>query len=115
MFAIGPDGSIFPSCNKFFVLPETRLGNICEISLSEVLSSEERKKFLSKTGDVSGRVCGKCEYVEYCEGGCYYIAHNALTKGEDMQTRENFCKGYYLVFERILQYLKEEQSHDMRS
>lgn len=108
MFAIGPDGRVFPSCNKFFALPGTCLGNVKFEDLQNILQSEKRKTFLAETGNVSGRVCGKCEYVEYCEGGCYYVAYNALTQGEDMHTKEKFCKGYYLVFERILSYLKGE-------
>lgn len=108
MFAIGPDGGVFPSCNKFFALPATCLGNVNSASLQDILRSEKRQAFIASTGNVSTRVCGKCEYVEYCEGGCYYVAYNALTKGEEMHTREKFCKGYYLVFERILAYLKGE-------
>ncbi|OGF37700.1 hypothetical protein A2482_01855 [Candidatus Falkowbacteria bacterium RIFOXYC2_FULL_48_21] len=110
MFAIGPDGAVFPSCNKFFALIDTCLGNIYETSLRSVIDSEARRKFLVATSDVSNRVCGECEYVDYCEGGCYYIAHTARVKGEDMHTRERFCKGYYLVFERILRHLKEARS-----
>lgn len=102
MFAIGPDAKVFPSCNKFFALPDTCLGSLEGTDLRQILESQKRREFLAATGDVSGRVCSKCEYVEYCEGGCYYIAHNARVKGEDMHTREKFCKGYYLVFERIL-------------
>ena len=106
MFAIGPEGHVFPSCNKFFALPATCLGNVNNSRLDDILRSKERRNFLATTGDVSSRVCGECKYVEYCEGGCYYVAYNARTHGEDMHTMERFCKGYYLVFERILNHLK---------
>lgn len=109
MFAIGPTGDVYPSCNKFFALPDTCLGNLGNTSLEQILDSQTRKNFLAATGDVSGRVCGECEFVRFCEGGCYYIAHTARVRGEDMRTRESFCKGYYLVFQRILEYLKEEE------
>ncbi len=108
MFAIGPDGSVFPSCNKFFALPKTCLGRLDSVNLTDILNSQERRIFLANAGDVSSRVCGKCEFVDYCEGGCYYIAYNARVKGEDMNTREKFCKGYYLVFKRIFDYLGKE-------
>jgi uncharacterized protein len=105
MFAIGPTGDVFPSCNKFFALPDTCLGNVHFKDLQDIVASNERKQFLASTGDVSGRVCSKCEYVDLCEGGCYYVAHTARIRGEDMHTRERFCKGYYLVFKRILEHL----------
>ncbi len=109
MFAVDPRGRVFPSCNKFIALPETCFGNINEAPLTTLLGSAARRQFLTSTGDVSGRVCGMCEFVDLCEGGCYHIAHTALTRGGDVHTRENFCKGYYLVFARILKYLKAGQ------
>jgi uncharacterized protein len=105
LFAIGPDGLVFPSCNKFFALPDTCLGDLNRASLRQLLDSNERRQFLTKTGDVSTRVCGECEYVDLCEGGCYYVAFNASRKGENMHSREQFCKGYYLVFEHLLNHL----------
>jgi uncharacterized protein len=108
LFAIGPDGKVFPSCNKFFAIPETCLGNVMNDSIPKILQSDERNKFLATTSSVSDRICSKCEYVNVCEGGCYYVAYNARKKGENLQSREHFCKGYYLVFERIFNYLKSK-------
>ena len=108
--AIGPTGDIFPSCNKFFGFPTTCLGNIATRSLSEVMESEERKAFLAKVREVTRKICSGCEFIPICKGGCFYVAYAALPELDRITGREQFCKGYYLLFAHIIEYLKRKES-----
>jgi uncharacterized protein len=107
LLAIGPGGEVYPSCNKFFGVPESCLGNITDRNLAEVLKSPERGKFLSEVSAVTERLCSECEFMPICEGGCFYIAYNIRHEAEQITGREQFCKGYYLILARIMDYLRE--------
>lgn len=61
------DGSAYP-CD-FYVLDEYRLGKLTEQSLTELLSSEQMRKFLSRPDEKPG-LCKTCSYRYLCGGGC---------------------------------------------
>jgi len=107
VYAIGPTGDIYPSCNKFFGLPGTCLGNISELELAEVTDSPERVDFLEQVKKVGEKVCIGCQYMPICRGGCYYVAFATLPELDRITKRDQFCKGYYLVFDHIIDYLQK--------
>lgn len=106
LLAIGPGGDIYPSCNKFFGLKETCLGNISEQNLPEVLSSRQRADFLQEVRAVTDKLCSSCEFLPICEGGCFYVSYTAKPVLERITRRDQFCKGYYVILARIMEYLK---------
>ncbi len=104
IFSINPLGDVFPSCNKFLAHAETCFGNITENSLNEIFDSESRQNFLDKVTGSTGQVCPTCKYNTICQGGCYFLAYAANL--DDNIDREDFCKGYYFVFDHIVKYLE---------
>ena len=61
------DGSVYP-CD-FYVLDKWKMGNITKNSISELLSSEQARRFVSESFSVSEE-CKKCPYLSICRGGC---------------------------------------------
>lgn len=106
IFAINPIGEVFPSCNKFLAHEDTCFGDIFMDNLEDIMRSEKRQKFLEKVTSSTGKVCPTCKYNKICKGGCFFLAYAA--KLDDNLDREDFCKGYYFVFEHIIKYLKSE-------
>jgi len=104
IFAINPEGMVFPSCNKFLAHPKTCFGSLTTNNLEDILNSEERKTFLAKVGKSTGEVCPTCKYNSICKGGCFFLAYAAGI--EEYKDREDFCKGYYFVFDHIVKYLE---------
>ena len=70
------------------------------------MNSDARQSFLEKVTSSTGKVCPTCKYAPICKGGCFFLAYAA--KLEDNLDREDFCKGYYFVFDHILKELKSE-------
>lgn len=106
IFAINPHGKVFPSCNKFLAHENTCFGDIKTDTLENIMNSDKRQEFLKKVTSSTNRVCPTCQYASICKGGCFFLAYAA--KLESNMDREDFCKGYYFVFEHIIKYLEEE-------
>lgn len=64
---IEADGSVYP-CD-FYVLDQWYLGNLCEISLADLLTSERAQEFASSSLQTD-ELCKSCEFVQLCRGGC---------------------------------------------
>ncbi len=107
IFAVDPQGLIFPSCNKFLAHPSTCFGDLNKDSFQTTLESEKRQDFLNKVEDSTSKVCTTCKYNDICKGGCFFLAYAAGM--EEYKDREDFCKGYYFVFEHIVKYLEREE------
>ncbi len=103
IFAINPRGHVYPSCNKFLAHEDTCFGNLHNDTMEEILNSDKRKAFLEQVEDAKGKVCTTCTYADICKGGCFFLAYQF---NEDNPDREDFCKGYYFVFEHIIKHLK---------
>ncbi len=110
VLAIGPLGDVYPSCNKFFAFPETCFGNLSSNGIGDILNSEKRNSFIKKVKSVTGKICPNCKYAIICKGGCFYLAYSANLK--DNIDRESFCKGYFFVFDHIINYLKELKENE---
>ena len=107
IFAINPEGKVFPSCNKFLAHADTCFGDINRDSLEDIMNSETRQAFLKKVTSSTGKVCPTCKYAPICKGGCFFLAYAAKLDGN--LDREDFCKGYYFVFDHIIKYLEGQK------
>ena len=61
------DGSAYP-CD-FFVLDNWRIGNVTEIPVAQMVTSERATAFLN-WGRIKPLECGDCPYSLICNGGC---------------------------------------------
>jgi len=104
IFAINPEGKVFPSCNKFLAHEDTCFGNVHDSTLLDIVYSEKRDDFVEKVTEAKGKVCTTCKFSDICKGGCFFLAYQS---NEDNPDREDFCKGYYFVFEHILRYIDD--------
>ncbi len=66
-FVIEGDGDVYP-CD-FYCLDEYLLGNICEMSFSQLAASRNAVRFLSEPCGCADE-CVSCEYALYCLNGC---------------------------------------------
>jgi len=110
ILAINPKGNIYPSCNKFFGFPETCFGNIENQNIKNILESKQRITFLKKIKKITGKICSDCKYNSICKGGCFYVAF--ATNLDKITSREQFCKGYYFVFDHIVKHLKKMNKNE---
>lgn len=79
MVAVAANGNVFP-CHQmsgYYEQHGDTLGNVKQIPLSQLLSGG---KYIDEVCTTLGTLreknekCGKCEYFEYCNGGCRAIA-----------------------------------------
>ena len=61
------DGTCYP-CD-FYCLDEFNCGNINDISLPEILKTENMQKFMSRNIPLN-ELCKGCEVFDFCRGGC---------------------------------------------
>ena len=106
IFAVNPEGMVFPSCNKFLAHPDTCFGSLNDNSFEEILESDARKAFLAKVEEPKNVVCKDCNYNSICQGGCFFLAY--AHKLDQYQDREDLCKGYYFVFDHIVKDLSKD-------
>jgi len=86
------------SCDHF-VEPRYRLGNIQEISLVEMVGSEQQRQFGLAKRDMLPRYCRECQVRFICNGGC---PRNRILRTPDGQPGLNYlCEGYKAFFTRI--------------
>jgi serine-type anaerobic sulfatase-maturating enzyme len=85
----------FYSCDHF-VDKKHLLGNICDISLAELLDSPEQKAFGQVKSSTLPRFCRECDVLEMCNGEC---PRNRFIKTPDGEYGLNYlCPGYKLFF-----------------
>lgn len=107
VFAIDPIGKVFPSCNKFLAHKDTCFGDVFNNRFDAIMDSPKRQAFLEKVTASTGKVCPTCKYKPICKGGCFFLAYASKLDGN--LDREDFCKGYYFVFEHIIKYLEGQE------
>lgn len=79
------DGSAFP-CD-FYCLDEYKLGNIRDMSVTELLSAPGVKSFVERPHKMPS-LCNSCPYRRFCGGNCKRMQKEICCSGED-----DFC-GY---------------------
>lgn len=86
--AVEHNGDVYP-CDHF-VLPEYKLGNICETPLSELFDSEKRLRFSLFKRNALPAECSNCKCYHLCHGGC---PGHRLPNGKNA-----LCEGLKLFF-----------------
>jgi len=104
-FAIGPDGNIYP-CYRFVGMPEYVMGNVRDHPEMDDLMQSDAGKLMSRFKDYVDTVCGRCQHIRYCRGGCPYNAM-APTPGE-IQGVDPHCIAYKRIFDEINERLNKE-------
>lgn len=66
-FTVESSGDVYP-CD-FYALDEWRLGNVMDLSLTEMARSEPAQRFLQASHDLP-QACGACRYYPLCRNGC---------------------------------------------
>ena len=66
-FVIEADGSVYP-CD-FYVLDETKIGNVRDDTFESIINSEKVRDFLNK-GDEINDECRTCRWYFICRDGC---------------------------------------------
>ena len=95
------NGDIYP-CDHF-VYPKYKLGNICEKSLREMMTSSEQIKFgLDKRGMLPSK-CLRCKYEYLCHGECPKHRFNRTENGDTGLNA--LCSGYYMFYDHSLPYM----------
>lgn len=82
-FTVESDGSVYP-CD-FFVLPEWRIGNVADMSFSDMLASDTAKRFITES-TAHPEECKKCRYYGFCGSGCRSL--------RDESGKNIFCLSY---------------------
>lgn len=79
------DGSVYP-CD-FYCLDEYCMGNITEMTISQLRESSQQGTFLDRQHNMP-KLCSDCVYRRFCSGNCKRMQREICCSGED-----NFC-GY---------------------
>ena len=88
------DGSVYP-CD-FYVMDEYQIGNFNTDSFDQMDQKRSEIRFIEQSSQVE-EACISCHYFLLCRGGC------RRNRGNGMQTeptRNNFCEGYKIFFEK---------------
>lgn len=92
--ALEHDGSIY-SCDHY-VYPEFKLGNVADSPLSEMLNSDQQRKFGRDKFETLPRKCLECAYRPACNGGC--PKHRSITTKDGEPGLNYLCDAYYRFF-----------------
>ena len=97
------NGDIYP-CDHF-VYPQYRLGNINEISLHEIVSSNKMTEFGINKRNMLPRKCFKCKYFQLCHGECPKHRFDKTVAGED--GLNSLCDGLFYFFSHTEPYMQK--------
>ncbi len=90
---IEADGGAYP-CD-FYVLDEWKCGNIIENSISEIMNSENARKFRARSFKTDDE-CRKCRYYALCRGGC--ARYRGIDANGELM-RHKYCDSYIEFFD----------------
>lgn len=106
-FVVEADGSCYP-CD-FYVLPETRTGNVNETPLAQIAQSAAQRAF-EDAGAARPAACGACEFAVPCGAGGCRRDHVPAPDG----TENYFCPAYRAFFAEAMPRLKEMAAAERR-
>ena len=93
LFALESNGDVY-NCDHY-VYPEHKLGNIHEIKIKEMNSSDQNIEFgLNKKK--TSKDCETCKYDFLCYGGC--PKHRIIFSSNGIKNHNYFCESYYAFF-----------------
>ena len=94
--AVGPDGEVYP-CQRFVGVADFRLGSVEEPR--QLLETSPAWAELANRESLVDVVCGECEFLDICRGGCPY---NLLANGRKEEVRDPYCEAYRKIFQKIV-------------
>ena len=100
---INPDGSVY-ICDQFVGKKEGLLGNLNNQNLKDVIISEKVSGIMDMENNLSLE-CKKCEYLNLCNGGCFYrrLGNNI----------DYYCESRKKLFKCISEYIESIFSPDL--
>jgi uncharacterized protein len=96
-FALEHNGDLY-SCDHF-VEPRYRLGNIREVSLVDMVGSEQQRRFGLAKRETLPRTCYECKVRFVCNGGC--PKDRVFTAPDGEPGLNCLCAGYRAFFSHI--------------
>ena len=96
------NGDVY-SCDHF-VYPEHALGNVRERSLTEMVGSEQQRRFGTDKRDTLPEHCRTCDVRFACNGGC--PKQRFLTTPDGEPGLNYLCEGYKAFFHHIDPYMR---------
>jgi uncharacterized protein len=87
-----------------FVYPEYRLGNILTDDLALMVEKSVHSGFGVKKESALPKLCGKCEVLAACRGGC--PKHRFMETYHSEPGLQYLCAGYKKFFRHISKYLR---------
>mgnify|MGYP001167464878 CR=1 FL=1 len=97
-----PNGDVFP-CNRFTDYEQFKIGNISNMTFSEILKSDKRTELLSRTIETID-ACSKCEFRQFCKGGCM---NHAFEFYQTIYERDYYCQSFFKIFQYINKKVNE--------
>lgn len=97
------NGDIYP-CDHF-VYARHKLGNICEMSLNDIVASDKMTEFGINKRNALPSECLRCKYYFACHGECPKHRFDKTVNGE--QGLNALCKGLQLFFSYTEPYMIE--------
>lgn len=94
----------FYSCDHY-VNPNHHVGNINEISIREMLNSQQQISFGQEKWDSLPEFCQNCNIRNMCNGGC--PKNRFITIPNDKQELNYLCKGYFKFFNHCQSFVDE--------
>jgi sulfatase maturation enzyme AslB (radical SAM superfamily) len=67
------------------------------MTFTEILKSEKRSELLSRTIETIN-ACRKCEFRQYCKGGCMNHAYEFY---QTIYERDYYCQSFFKIFQYI--------------
>lgn len=98
-YVIEADGSTYP-CD-FYVLDNYKMGNLTEVTISEMRVSAELMTFLHDDPRDHAEFCNKCPFLQMCFGGCKRMK-NCMYVNE----AQTFC-GYQSFLNKNFNHLQQ--------
>ncbi|NJK32916.1 MAG: anaerobic sulfatase maturase [Deltaproteobacteria bacterium] len=92
--AIEHNGDLY-SCDHF-VTPEHKLGNLTTTRLAVLVDGAQQTKFGVDKHDTLPDYCRRCEFLQYCYGGC--PAHRVKHTPAGDPHLNHLCEGYKLFY-----------------
>lgn len=101
-FALEANGDLY-NCDHY-VYPEHKLGNINQISLTEMNNDEQAIAFGKDKKSNLSADCKTCPHLKQCNGGC--PKHRFLASSTGQLNHNYFCTGFKLFFGHSASYMQ---------
>lgn len=108
--AIEPDGSVYPCsalCSDKYLL-----GNISRDDIDKLYASSRIIKLRQDMAMSLKKLCGNCQYLAVCQGGCREAANIAYGS---LEKKDPQCAGRQQLFEHVKTKLKEQLGNKLKA